>query len=147
MLCIYLYTEDHIIHNKYVVYKYLYAQHPLKPTFARLCHPSLKTRHTPPPKSPGFCYSNVGRYGETCDECLQRVNKQLTVIKWLHFYKITLLYFPWNVNLTGVISAIRLLCIPHSNASRSFTMVKKKLLQRIEQVWTTALCALSCLAK
>ena len=34
LLCIYLYTEDYIINNKYVVYKHLYAQHPSKPIFA-----------------------------------------------------------------------------------------------------------------
>ena len=34
LLCIYLYTEDYIIYNKYVVYKHLYAPHPLKQIFA-----------------------------------------------------------------------------------------------------------------
>ena len=62
LLCIYLYTEDYIINNKYVVYKHLYAQHPSKPILA----PPAPPLPPPSPKSPGFCYSNVGRYDHYC---------------------------------------------------------------------------------
>src|SRR4029434_6551464 len=66
LLCIYLYTEDYIINNKYVVYKHLYAQHPSKPILA----PPAPPLPPPSPKSPGFCYSNVGRYVHgSCTVC------------------------------------------------------------------------------
>ena len=46
LLCIYLYTEDYVIHNKYVVYKDLYAQHLSKPTFAASAiYAPFKTPH------------------------------------------------------------------------------------------------------
>src|SRR4029434_6926434 len=48
----YLYTEDYIIHKKYVLYKYLYAQHPSKQTFAHLCHPCPPLPSMPPSNLP-----------------------------------------------------------------------------------------------